>query len=443
MRRARAGHRRAPANHGHEGVISAIEPADASSARDRAGVRRPARAPAHAWPRGRGDDPLRHRGRSGRRVLRDPRDAEHRACRRLGVRARRARRAGAARRVIPTGFMAAISKGQRRRRAHRDGRARRRPEPPRSRTTVVPWSPRGSCGERSSTARSPIFRSRSTARSRRSRAAGMRTRGRCRAELGLGGYPSIAESVMVERDLSLAGAEERPLHLMHLSARESVAALDRALASGVAATGEVTPHHLVPHRRGRPLARSEHEDESAAAIGARTARRSATRSATARSRASPPITRRTRGTRRRCRSRRRRSASPGWRRPSRRSTHTSSRPASSPRDDSSSACPPAPRVRSDSPSPESRSARERISSRSTSMPSGQWPRRASARARRTRGCSARQLRGRVVKTVADGRVVFERMSSGYLVLEDGTVFRGRSVAADGRRLRRGRVHDRR
>ncbi|HYI74195.1 MAG TPA: dihydroorotase [Gaiellaceae bacterium] len=65
------------------------------------------------------------------------------------------------------------------------------------------------------------------------------------AELGIGPYPSTAESLMVERDLSLAGAEERPLHLMHLSARESIAALDHALASGVAATGEVTPHHLV------------------------------------------------------------------------------------------------------------------------------------------------------------------------------------------------------
>jgi dihydroorotase len=65
------------------------------------------------------------------------------------------------------------------------------------------------------------------------------------AELGIGPYPSTAESVMVERDLSLAEAEGRPLHLMHLSARESVAALDHALAGGLRATGEVTPHHLV------------------------------------------------------------------------------------------------------------------------------------------------------------------------------------------------------
>jgi len=64
------------------------------------------------------------------------------------------------------------------------------------------------------------------------------------AELGFGGYPSIAESVMVERDLSLAEYERRPLHLLHLSARESVAALRAARKSGVEATAEVTPHHL-------------------------------------------------------------------------------------------------------------------------------------------------------------------------------------------------------
>jgi dihydroorotase len=35
------------------------------------------------------------------------------------------------------------------------------------------------------------------------------------------------------------------MHLMHLSARESVEALRRARGTGAAATGEVTPHHLV------------------------------------------------------------------------------------------------------------------------------------------------------------------------------------------------------
>ena len=65
------------------------------------------------------------------------------------------------------------------------------------------------------------------------------------AELGFAPYPSLAESAMVERDLSLAGYEGRPLHLMHLSAKESVEALRRAHERGVEATAEVTPHHLV------------------------------------------------------------------------------------------------------------------------------------------------------------------------------------------------------
>jgi len=65
------------------------------------------------------------------------------------------------------------------------------------------------------------------------------------AELGFSAYPSVAESVMVVRDLALAAFEEQPLHLLHLSAAESVAALRRAREHGVRASGEVTPHHLV------------------------------------------------------------------------------------------------------------------------------------------------------------------------------------------------------
>ncbi|HKI90931.1 MAG TPA: dihydroorotase, partial [Gaiellaceae bacterium] len=65
------------------------------------------------------------------------------------------------------------------------------------------------------------------------------------AELGFAGYPSVAESVDVERNLALAAYEGRPLHILHLSAAESVAALRRAREAGVQASGEVTPHHLV------------------------------------------------------------------------------------------------------------------------------------------------------------------------------------------------------
>jgi len=91
--------------------------------------------------------------------------------------------------------------------------------------------------------------------------------GRVSAEIGLGPYPSTAESLMVERDLALAASEERPLHLMHLSARESVDALRRARNAGVPATAEVTPHHLCltdeavrpldPNHKMNPPLRSE------------------------------------------------------------------------------------------------------------------------------------------------------------------------------------------
>jgi dihydroorotase len=98
------------------------------------------------------------------------------------------------------------------------------------------------------------------------------------AELGFAGYPSVAESLMVERDLALAAYEGQPLHLMHLSARESVEALSRAQVAGVAATGEVTPHHLCltdeavrsldPNVKMNPPLRAE-EDRQALIAGLR------------------------------------------------------------------------------------------------------------------------------------------------------------------------------
>jgi dihydroorotase len=68
--------------------------------------------------------------------------------------------------------------------------------------------------------------------------------GEVSAELGLGGWPSLGESLGVSRELSLAADTGQPLHLMHLSARESVELLAGAREAGVQASGEVTPHHL-------------------------------------------------------------------------------------------------------------------------------------------------------------------------------------------------------
>ena len=84
------------------------------------------------------------------------------------------------------------------------------------------------------------------------------------AELGFAGYPSVAESLMVERDLSLAAYEQAPLHLLHLSARESVDALRAAQAKGVGGDRRGHAAPPLPDRRGRALARLEREDEPAA-----------------------------------------------------------------------------------------------------------------------------------------------------------------------------------
>src|SRR5262249_60159164 len=56
------------------------------------------------------------------------------------------------------------------------------------------------------------------------------------AELGLGGWPSLGESLGVDRELSLARDTAQPLHLMHLSARES----GEQLRSAPAAAGDAS-----------------------------------------------------------------------------------------------------------------------------------------------------------------------------------------------------------
>jgi dihydroorotase len=64
------------------------------------------------------------------------------------------------------------------------------------------------------------------------------------AELGLGGWPSLGESLGVAREHGHAPDTPRSVHLMHLSARESVELLRSAQAAGVDASAEATPHHL-------------------------------------------------------------------------------------------------------------------------------------------------------------------------------------------------------
>ena len=93
------------------------------------------------------------------------------------------------------------------------------------------------------------------------------------AELGLGGHPGIAESVMVGRDLQIARHEGAPLHLCHISAAESVAEIRRAKELGVEVTAEVSPHHLCLTDEAVRVARPQPpQDEPAAALGRRPGR---------------------------------------------------------------------------------------------------------------------------------------------------------------------------
>src|SRR5262249_15193025 len=62
--------------------------------------------------------------------------------------------------------------------------------------------------------------------------------------LGLRGIPAQAESVMVERDVSLAELTGGRVHVAHMSAAQSLRAVKAGKARGVAISCEVTPHHL-------------------------------------------------------------------------------------------------------------------------------------------------------------------------------------------------------
>ncbi|MDX6633316.1 MAG: dihydroorotase, partial [Solirubrobacterales bacterium] len=73
---------------------------------------------------------------------------------------------------------------------------------------------------------------------------GVMHEGEVSAALGLAGIPSISESTMIARDAAIALYEEGRIHVQHLSAIESIAAVATAKEAGAAISCEVTPHHL-------------------------------------------------------------------------------------------------------------------------------------------------------------------------------------------------------
>lgn len=65
------------------------------------------------------------------------------------------------------------------------------------------------------------------------------------SELGLKGWPAVAEESIIARDTLLAEHVGARLHICHLSTEGSVEVVRWAKARGVQVTAEVTPHHLL------------------------------------------------------------------------------------------------------------------------------------------------------------------------------------------------------
>ncbi|MEO2130400.1 MAG: dihydroorotase [Microbacterium sp.] len=65
------------------------------------------------------------------------------------------------------------------------------------------------------------------------------------AELGLAGWPAVAEEAIIARDVLLAEHVGSRLHVCHLSTAGSVDIIRWAKKRGIDVTAEVTPHHLL------------------------------------------------------------------------------------------------------------------------------------------------------------------------------------------------------
>ncbi len=65
------------------------------------------------------------------------------------------------------------------------------------------------------------------------------------SQLGLTGWPAVAEEAIIARDILLAEHVDSRLHVCHLTTAGGVELVRAAKARGVKVTAEVTPHHLL------------------------------------------------------------------------------------------------------------------------------------------------------------------------------------------------------
>jgi dihydroorotase len=64
-------------------------------------------------------------------------------------------------------------------------------------------------------------------------------------QLGLTGWPGVAEESIIARDVLLAEHVDSRLHVCHVSTAGSVEVIEWAKSRGIKVTAEVTPHHLL------------------------------------------------------------------------------------------------------------------------------------------------------------------------------------------------------
>jgi len=75
-------------------------------------------------------------------------------------------------------------------------------------------------------------------------AGGAMNEGGVATQLGLGGIPNASESIMVMRDIALCELTGVPVHIAHVSTRESVRAIKDAKKRGIPVTAETAPHYF-------------------------------------------------------------------------------------------------------------------------------------------------------------------------------------------------------
>jgi len=80
-------------------------------------------------------------------------------------------------------------------------------------------------------------------------ASGVMHEGWVATKLGLRGQPAAAEESLVARDIALAAQLEAPVHIAHVSTRGAVELIRSAKGRSLPVTAEVTPHHLTMTHR--------------------------------------------------------------------------------------------------------------------------------------------------------------------------------------------------